>query len=139
MLCVCCNLCYLWALVCVMCGLQSVLCAVCSHEPRRFAPSMPRFARVARFARCGRFAPAGPASKLPCCDCRFGALTLETRSYMYKDVFTPLAPPPTLQSCIGAGPKSERSEPRERSEACSERSDEARDCKLHISQTKDCT
>ena len=33
----------------------------------------------------------------------------------------------------------ERSEPRERSEACSERSDEVRDCKLHITQTKDCT
>ena len=35
--------------------------------------------------------------------------------------------------------RSERSEPRERSEACSERSDEVRDCKLHIAQTKDCT
>ena len=32
--------------------------------------------------------------------------------------------------------RSERSEPRERSEACSERSDEDRDCKLHITQTK---
>ena len=32
--------------------------------------------------------------------------------------------------------RSERSEPRERSEACSERSDEVRDCKLHITQTK---
>ena len=45
---------------------------------------------------------------------------------------------PKIQSCIGAGPKSERSEPCERSEACSERSDEACDCKLHITQTKDC-
>ena len=35
---------------------------------------------------------------------------------------------PKSQSCIGAGPKNE---PRERSEACSERSDEARGCKLH--------
>ena len=32
--------------------------------------------------------------------------------------------------------RSERSEQRERSEACSERSDEVRDCKLHIAQTK---
>ena len=32
--------------------------------------------------------------------------------------------------------RSERSEPRERSEACSERSDEVRDCKLHITQTE---
>ena len=31
--------------ICVMCGLQSVLCAGCTHDPRRFAPSMPRFAR----------------------------------------------------------------------------------------------
>ena len=29
--------------------------------------------------------------------------------------------------------------PTERSEACSERSDEVRDCKLHIRQTEDCT
>ena len=43
-----------------------------------------------------------------------------------------------IQSCIGAGPKTERSEPLERSEACSERSDEARDSKLHITQTKGC-
>ena len=32
--------------------------------------------------------------------------------------------------------RSERSEPRERSEACSERSDEVRDCKLNIAQTE---
>ena len=32
--------------------------------------------------------------------------------------------------------RSERSEPRERSEACSERSDEVCDCRLHIAQTK---
>ena len=44
-----------------------------------------------------------------------------------------------IQSCIGAGPKRERSEPRERSKACSERSEDARDCKLQITQTKDCT
>ena len=29
--------------------------------------------------------------------------------------------------------------PTEKSEACSERSEEARDCKLHITQTKYCT
>ena len=46
---------------------------------------------------------------------------------------------PKLQSCIGAGPKRERSEPRERGEACPERSDEACDCKLHVSHSKDCT
>ena len=34
----------------------------------------------------------------------------------------------------GAG--SERSKPRERSEACSDRSDEVRDYKLHITRTK---
>ena len=34
---------------------------------------------------------------------------------------------------------SERGEPRKRSEACSERSDEVGDCKLHITQTKACT
>ena len=32
--------------------------------------------------------------------------------------------------------RSERSEPRERNESCSERSDEARDCKEHMTQTK---
>ena len=32
-----------------------------------------------------------------------------------------------------------RRRPTERSEACSERSDEGHDCKLHITQTKDCT
>ena len=37
---------------------------------------------------------------------------------------------PKVQSCIGGGPKSQRSEPCERSEACSDRSDEARDCEL---------
>ena len=35
--------------------------------------------------------------------------------------------------------RSERSEPRERSEACSERSDEVRDYNLRITQTKDST
>ena len=45
---------------------------------------------------------------------------------------------PNIQLHIGAGPNSEGSEPRERGEACSERSDEARHCKLHIAQTKDC-
>ena len=45
------SLCYVQYLVYVMCSLQSVFCAVYSHEPRRFAPSMPLFARVARLAR----------------------------------------------------------------------------------------
>ena len=43
---------YVQSLVCVMCGFKcvlcavsSMLCAVCRHEPRRFAPSMHRFAR----------------------------------------------------------------------------------------------
>ena len=35
--------------------------------------------------------------------------------------------------------RSERSEPRERSEACSERSDEVHDCKLHKTETRGCT
>ena len=43
------SMCYAWDFVWVMCGflfvLCAVLCAVYSHEPRRFAPSMPRFAR----------------------------------------------------------------------------------------------
>ena len=43
---------------------------------------------------------------------------------------------PEVQSCIGAG---QTGKPRERSEACPERSDEARDCALHITQTKGCT
>ena len=38
------SLSYMCAVVCAMCGLTSVLCAACSHEPRRLAPSMPRFA-----------------------------------------------------------------------------------------------
>ena len=86
MLCVGFSLCYLRALVSVMCGLQSVVCAVCSHEPRRFAPSMPHSARVARFARCGRFAPARPASnrKLPCVERGFWTLTFAPRSYIYR-------------------------------------------------------
>ena len=45
---------------------------------------------------------------------------------------------PTILSCMGDGPKSDPSEPRERSETCSELSDDVRDCKLHITQTKDC-
>ena len=46
---------------------------------------------------------------------------------------------PKIQSCIGAGPRSERGEPCERSKACLERSDQANDCKVHIAQAKDCT
>ena len=82
MICVVFSLCHVQALVNAVNGILSVLCAVCSHEPRLFAPSMPRFARVSPFARCGRFAPAGPASnrKLPCCDCRFWSLIVAPRS-----------------------------------------------------------
>ena len=63
-----CLIWYVQGLVCLMCSLHSVscavcsvcyvqssfvLCAVCSHEPRRFDPSMPGFARVGRCARFG--------------------------------------------------------------------------------------
>ena len=44
---------------------------------------------------------------------------------------------PKFQSCISAEPKRERSEPGERSEAWPWRSDEARYCKLHMTQTVD--
>ena len=42
------SLCYLHSSVHVMCSLWAVSFAICSHEPRRFAPSMPRFARWGR-------------------------------------------------------------------------------------------
>ena len=45
MLCAVFSLCYVLSLVCVLCSLSSVLFVVCSHEPRRFAPSVTRFAR----------------------------------------------------------------------------------------------
>ena len=75
-LCVGLSQCHVQSLVCVLCSLQSVLCAVCSNEPRRFAPSMPRFARVGRFARCGRFET--PMLWLPLLELYFWT------SFMYK-------------------------------------------------------
>ena len=44
------SLCHVQSSVCVMCSRESVLSSRYSHEPRRFAPSMLRFARVAGFA-----------------------------------------------------------------------------------------
>ena len=38
-------LCYVQTLVCVMFSSESVLCVLGSHEARRFAPSLLRFAR----------------------------------------------------------------------------------------------
>ena len=89
MLCVGCSLLCVAFSLCDVRLLVCVICAVCSHEPCRFAPSMPRFAHVARFARCGRLAPAGPASnrKLPCCECRFWNLTFAPRSYIYIYIY----------------------------------------------------
>ena len=62
MLCTVFSLSYVRALVCVLCGIEYVLCAVCRHEPRRFAPSMPRFVRQGRAQQWpkGRALVGGP-------------------------------------------------------------------------------